>query len=52
MTFPFICCPMNREYYIVNSTLQDLRTEIRCLMDDERLESFMTEVPIIQKLGH
>ena len=32
-----------------NYALQHVRSGSRCMVDEERLESFMTEVPIIQK---
>ena len=35
-----------------NYALQNVRTNSRCMVDEKRLESFMTEVPIIQKLAH
>ena len=34
----------------MNYALQHVRTVFWCLMDEERLDSFMMEVPIIQKL--
>ena len=33
-------------------TKKQKRTDSRCMMDEESLESFMTEVPIIQKPVH
>ena len=31
----------------MNSALEHVRTDFRCMTGEERLESFMTDVPII-----
>ena len=62
---PFTCCPVNREYSWKKSQVekQKNKTKIKlCLatcknrlsvyVDEDRLESFMTKVPIIQKPVH
>ena len=35
-----------------NYVLQHVRTDSQCMVDEELLESFMAEVPIIQKPVH
>ena len=57
---PFPCCLVNRKYSRkksqivkkVNYALQHVRTDSWCMVDAERLESFMTDVLIVQKLVH
>ena len=36
----------------MNSALQHVRTDFRCMIGEERLDSFMTEDPIINKPDH
>ena len=36
----------------MNSALQHVRTDLRCMIGEERLDSFMTEDPIINKPDH
>ena len=58
---PFTCCPVNRKYSRKKSqiekknasyALQNVRTNPWCMVDEQRLESFITEVLITQELVH
>ena len=61
----FTCCPVNREYLWKKSQIEKktktkksklcfttCKNSLSVYVDKERLESFMTEVPIIQKPVH
>ena len=44
--------PHRKKNKKVNYALQHIRTGSRCMVDEERLESFATDVPIMQKPVH
>ena len=44
--------PYRKKNKKVNYALQHIRTGSRCMVDEERLQSFVTEVPIMQKPVH